>query len=83
MDFQFTAEDEAFRQEVREFVRQELPDNWEGGERASCFESFVRFFLTENIDREQTDQIEIIKDAQTHSTQPTAQYRDHGAHRRR
>ena len=33
MDFQFTAEDEAFRQQVREFVRQELPDNWEGGGR--------------------------------------------------
>ena len=33
MDFQFTAEDELFRKEVREFVLQELPDNWEGGGR--------------------------------------------------
>ncbi|MCH7714001.1 MAG: acyl-CoA dehydrogenase family protein [Chloroflexi bacterium] len=33
MDFQFTAEDEAFRQDVREFIRQELPADWEGGGR--------------------------------------------------
>ena len=33
MDFQFTAEDELFRKEVREFVLQELPQDWEGGGR--------------------------------------------------
>ena len=33
MDFQFTAEDEAFRQDVRQFIRQELPAGWEGGGR--------------------------------------------------
>jgi len=30
MDFRFTEEDEAFRKEVREFIRQELPADWEG-----------------------------------------------------
>ena len=33
MDFQFTAEDEAFRRDVREFIKQELPADWEGGGR--------------------------------------------------
>ena len=32
MDFRLTAEEEAFRQEVREFLRQELPPNWEGAD---------------------------------------------------
>ena len=31
MRFAFTEEDEAFRQEVRAFYRQELPDDWYGG----------------------------------------------------
>ncbi|UCH87115.1 MAG: acyl-CoA dehydrogenase family protein [Dehalococcoidia bacterium] len=30
MDFRFTAEEEAFRQEVREFIRREMPPDWEG-----------------------------------------------------
>ena len=30
MDFRFTSEDEAFRQEVAEFIQLELPPNWEG-----------------------------------------------------
>jgi alkylation response protein AidB-like acyl-CoA dehydrogenase len=30
MDFRFTPEEEAFRQEVREFLRQEVPPDWEG-----------------------------------------------------
>ena len=30
MDFRLTPEEEAFRQEVREFLRQELPPNWDG-----------------------------------------------------
>ncbi|MBI2304081.1 MAG: acyl-CoA dehydrogenase family protein [Chloroflexi bacterium] len=30
MDFQFTPEQEAFRQEVREFLARELPPHWEG-----------------------------------------------------
>jgi alkylation response protein AidB-like acyl-CoA dehydrogenase len=30
VDFRFTSEDEAFRQEVAEFIQQELPPNWEG-----------------------------------------------------
>ena len=33
MDFQFTGEDDAFRQDVREFLKQELPADWEGGGR--------------------------------------------------
>jgi len=32
MDFRFTAEEEAFRQEVREFARRELPPGWLGVE---------------------------------------------------
>ncbi len=30
MDFRFTPEEQAFRQEVREFLRQEVPPDWEG-----------------------------------------------------
>ncbi|RLC95129.1 MAG: hypothetical protein DRI39_00860 [Chloroflexi bacterium] len=30
MDFRFSQEDEAFRQEVREFIQQELPPDWTG-----------------------------------------------------
>ena len=33
MDFRFSAEDEAFRQQLGEFLRQELPPDWEGGGR--------------------------------------------------
>lgn len=33
MDFQFSAEDDAFRQELRSFIQQELPPDWEGGGR--------------------------------------------------
>ncbi len=33
MEFKFTPEDDAFRQELRSFVQQELPDDWEGGGR--------------------------------------------------
>ena len=33
MDFRFTPEDDAFRAEVREFIKQELPANWEGAGR--------------------------------------------------
>lgn len=33
MEFKFTPEDEAFRQELREFVQQQLPPDWEGGGR--------------------------------------------------
>ncbi len=32
MDFRFTPEQETFREEVREFLRQELPANWAGGD---------------------------------------------------
>ena len=31
MDFQFSDEEEKFREEVREFLRQELPADWDGG----------------------------------------------------
>ena len=31
MDFRFTPEQERFREEVREFLRQELPADWQGG----------------------------------------------------
>ena len=33
MEFQFSPEDEAFRQEVRAFIQRELPPEWEGGGR--------------------------------------------------
>ena len=33
MEFKFTPEDDTFRQELRSFVQQELPDDWEGGGR--------------------------------------------------
>jgi len=33
VDFRFSAEDEAFRQQVRDFIAQELPPDWEGGGR--------------------------------------------------
>ena len=33
MEFKFTPEDDAFRQELRSFVQQELPSDWEGGGR--------------------------------------------------
>ena len=31
MDFTFSDEEEKFREEVREFLRQELPADWDGG----------------------------------------------------
>ncbi len=33
MEFKFSAEDDAFRQDLREFVQQSLPSDWEGGGR--------------------------------------------------
>ena len=33
MEFKFSAEDEAFRRELRQFVKDELPSDWEGGGR--------------------------------------------------
>jgi hypothetical protein len=33
MDFSFSPEEEAFRQEIREFAKRELPPDWEGGGR--------------------------------------------------
>lgn len=33
MEFKFTPEDEVFRQELRRFVQQQLPPDWEGGGR--------------------------------------------------
>ena len=33
MEFKFTAEDEAFRSELRTFMKTELPDSWEGAGR--------------------------------------------------
>ena len=33
MDFNFSTEDAAFRQEVRQFIQRELPPGWEGGGR--------------------------------------------------
>jgi alkylation response protein AidB-like acyl-CoA dehydrogenase len=32
VDFRFTTEQEAFREELREFLREELPTNWEAGD---------------------------------------------------
>ena len=33
MEFKFSAEDDAFRRDLREFVQQSLPSDWEGGGR--------------------------------------------------
>jgi hypothetical protein len=33
VEFKFSPEDEAFRQELHAFIRQELPPGWEGGGR--------------------------------------------------
>ena len=33
MEFKFTAEDDAFRVELRAFMKAELPDSWEGAGR--------------------------------------------------
>ncbi len=33
MEFKFSPEDQAFRQELHDFIRQELPPGWEGGGR--------------------------------------------------
>ena len=33
MEFKFSAEDDAFRRDLREFVQQSLPPDWEGGGR--------------------------------------------------
>ena len=33
MEFKFSPEDEAFRQDLRQFVQTELPSDWEGGGR--------------------------------------------------
>ena len=33
MEFKFSAEDDAFRQELHQFMQQELPATWEGGGR--------------------------------------------------
>ena len=32
MDFRLAPEEQAFRQEVRDFLRQELPPNWDGAD---------------------------------------------------
>jgi len=33
VEFKFSPEDQAFRQELHDFIRQELPPGWEGGGR--------------------------------------------------
>ena len=33
MEFKFSAEDDVFRQDLRDFVQQALPSDWEGGGR--------------------------------------------------
>ncbi|MFQ5925095.1 MAG: acyl-CoA dehydrogenase family protein [Dehalococcoidia bacterium] len=40
MDFGFTAEEEAFRQEIRQFLKEELPPDWEGFEEDYAPENF-------------------------------------------
>jgi len=48
MDFRFTSEEEAFRQTIRDFLKQELPESWEGGgymlseEGWAFYRSFIR-----------------------------------------
>ena len=37
MDFQFTAQQEAFRQEIRDFLRKELGPDWRGGKTQEMF----------------------------------------------
>ena len=40
MDFGFTPEEEAFRQEIRQFLKEELPPDWEGFENEFDSENF-------------------------------------------
>ena len=40
MDFGFTPEEEAFRQEIRQFLKEELPPDWEGFEDEFAPENF-------------------------------------------
>lgn len=40
MDFGFTPEEEAFRQEIRQFLKEELPPHWEGFENEFDSENF-------------------------------------------
>ncbi len=40
MDFRFTPEEEAFRQEIRQFLKEELPPDWEGFENEFAPENF-------------------------------------------
>lgn len=50
MDFRFTKEEEAFRQEIRQFLKRELPPGWTGMEEAvlsmeegwASYKSFIR-----------------------------------------
>src|SRR3972149_11438256 len=35
MEFRFTAEQESWRQQLKEFFRQELPESWRGGEEVA------------------------------------------------
>ncbi|MDP6180657.1 MAG: acyl-CoA dehydrogenase family protein, partial [Desulfatiglandales bacterium] len=48
MEFRFTPEEEVFRQEVRQFISEELPQTWQGywevpsDEQWDFYQSFVR-----------------------------------------
>ena len=46
MEFRFTAEQESWRQQLKEFFRQELPESWRGGEEVAGEDEwrFVRQF---------------------------------------
>lgn len=45
MDFRFTPEEEAFRKELRAFLKQELPPDWQGGGLEADSESEWQFTL--------------------------------------
>ena len=36
MEFNFSPEEESFRGELREFLKQELPDDWSGADDIAC-----------------------------------------------
>ena len=54
MDIQFTENEESFRQEIRDFLRQELPDGWDPMGQGSPY-SPEQFPFTKNLSKKLSD----------------------------